>query len=152
VRLILLLMPTRSGEMLFQPDLQKIIPALPPVVYSTKLHVPSRHKPEGALVYMRTADGNDALTWIDKEGKSVTESQFAILRAAECTPDEPAIPREDKHHELVRKGVELIMEEEKLIGGQLGRPSGARFRTFERLKQFVLSIGEERNLFIPDDQ
>ena len=133
------------------PDLQKIIPSLPPVVYSTKSHEPSEHKPEGALVYMRTADGNDALTWIDKEGNSVTESQFAILRAAECTPDEPAIPRQDRHHELVRKGVELIMEEEKLIGGQLGRPSGARFRTFDRLKQFIQSIGDERNLFITDE-
>lgn len=134
-----------------KPDLQKIIPSLPPVVYSTKLHQPSEHKPEGVLVYMHTADGNDALTWIDKEGNSVTESQFAILRAAECTPDEPAIPRQDRHHELVRKGVELIMEEEKLIGGQLGRPSGARFRTFERLKHFIQSTGEKRNLFLGDE-
>ncbi|GBE35362.1 ATP-dependent helicase HepA [bacterium BMS3Bbin06] len=150
------------------PDLQKIIPSLPPVVYSTKAisryENPPSHPfskggkgglvgkvPEGVLVYMRTADGNDALTWIDKEGNSVTESQFAILRAAECTPDEPAIPRQDRHHELVRKGVELIMEEEKLIGGQLGRPSGARFRTFDRLKQFIQSIGDERNLFITDE-
>ena len=89
---------------------------------------------------MRTSDGNDALTWIDKEGKSVTESQFAILKAAACSPDTPAIPRDEKHHELVHKGVELIIEEDKLIGGQLGRPSGARFRTYERLKRYVEEI------------
>jgi hypothetical protein len=31
----------------------------------------------------------------------------------------------------------LMFEEEKTVGGQLGRPSGARFRTYERLKQYA---------------
>ena len=31
----------------------------------------------------------------------------------------------------------MIFEEEKHVGGQLGRPSGARFRTYERLKQYA---------------
>jgi len=92
------------------------------------------------LVYLKTDEGNDALSWIDKEGKSVTESQFAILKAAECDTNTPAIPRDEKHHELVQKGVELIIEEEKSVGGQLGRPSGARFRTYERLKRYVEEI------------
>jgi hypothetical protein len=89
---------------------------------------------------MKTADGNDALAWIDKEGKSVTESQFTILKAAECDTNILAIPRDKKHHELVQKGVELIIEEEKSVGGQLGRPSGARFRTYERLKRYAEEI------------
>lgn len=38
---------------------------------------------------------------------------------------------------MVKKGVELILSAEKTIGGQLGRPSGARFRTYEWLKRFV---------------
>ncbi len=122
------------------PELKKIIPSLQPVLYSTRQHHPTEKEPEGVLVYMRTADGNDALTWIDKEEKSVTESQFAILRAAECPPDTQAIPRDERHHELVQKGVELIMEEEKSIGGQLGRPSGARFRTYERLKRYAEEV------------
>ena len=70
----------------------------------------------------------------------MTESQFAILKAAECDTNTPAIPRDEKHHELVQKGVELIIEEEKSVGGQLGRPSGARFRTYERLKRYVEEI------------
>jgi hypothetical protein len=37
----------------------------------------------------------------------------------------------------VQKGVELIVSEEKSMGGQLGRPSGARFRTYERLKRYT---------------
>ncbi|WP_375498004.1 hypothetical protein [uncultured Nostoc sp.] len=37
----------------------------------------------------------------------------------------------------VKKGAELIAEEKKNAGGQLGRPSGARFRSYERLKSYV---------------
>ena len=109
--------------------LEKIISAMPPVVYSTKGHIPTGNKPEGVLVYMRTGEGNDALAWIDKNGKSITESQFEILKAAECRPNTVALTRRDNHHELVQRGVETIIEEEKSVGGQLGRPSGARFRT-----------------------
>lgn len=122
------------------PKLETVIPALPNVVYSTRPHKPTAEQPEGALVFLRTADGNDALAWINKDGKSVTESQLTILKTAECTPDTPALERHDNHHELVRKGVELIVEEEKSVGGQLGRPSGARFRTYERLKRYAEDI------------
>ncbi len=119
------------------PELEKIIPAMPNVVYSTKTHQPTPDRPEGALLYLRTAEGSDALAWIDKEGNSVTESQFAILKAAECAPDNPALPRHENHHDLVAKGIKLIVETEKSVGGQLGRPSGARFRTYERLKAYA---------------
>ena len=122
------------------PELQKVIPSLPSVVYSTRRHTSTGKDPEGVLVYLKTAEGNDALAWVDKEGASVTESQFAILRAAECSPRTEAIPRHEKHHELVRKGVELIIEEEKSVGGQLGRPSGARFRSYEKLKRYADEI------------
>ncbi len=122
------------------PKLEKIIPAMPNVVYSTKPHKPTADKPEGALVYLQTAEGNDALAWIDREGGSVTESQFTILRAAECMPETPALSRHDDHHEMVAKGVKLIVETEKSVGGQLGRPSGARFRTYERLKNYAQEV------------
>jgi hypothetical protein len=122
------------------PELEKIIPAMPNVVYSTRPHPPRPDQPEGVLVYLRTAEGNDALAWVDKKSNSVTESQFAILKAAECAPDTPAIPRHDGHHEMVAMGVKLIVETERSVGGQLGRPSGARFRTYERLKAYVEEV------------
>lgn len=123
------------------PKLQKIIPELPPVTYTTKQHLPfGRDAPEGALVYMRTADGNDALAWIDEQGNSVTESQYAILKAAECGPETRALPRAENHHALVQKGVELIIREEKNVGGGLGRPGGARFRIYNRLKSYADSV------------
>jgi hypothetical protein len=34
----------------------------------------------------------------------------------------------------------MIVEEEKTVGGQLGRPSGARFRTYERLKGYAEAV------------
>jgi SNF2 family DNA or RNA helicase len=119
------------------PELQRVIPELPPVSYSTKPHNATSKEPDGVLVYIRTGEGNDALSWVDQNGQSVTESQFAILRAAECTLDTPALPHLEKHHELVEIGVQMVINDEKASGGQLGRPSGARFRTYERLKHFA---------------
>lgn len=120
------------------PALAKKVNELPDVVYSSKLK-PSAHKPfpEGVLVYMRTAEDNDALAYIDGDGKSITESQYEILRLAECRPETPALPRHPLHHALVKAGAEHIVREERVVGGQLGRPSGARFRTYERLMRYA---------------
>jgi len=83
--------------------------------------------------------------WVDRNGQSVTESQFAILQAAACAPDTPELPRDEAHHDLVKRGAELILTEERSVGGQLGRPSGARFRTFTRLMAYAERI--KRTLF-----
>ena len=122
------------------PTLQQTIPALPPVVYATRGHQPNAKEPSGVLVYLRTAEDNDALAWVDPNGNSVTESQSAILDAAACSPGTLALPRQAHHHALVQKGVELIAAEEQSVGGQLGRPSGARFRTYDRLERYARSI------------
>jgi hypothetical protein len=75
------------------PSLQKTIPDLPPVIYATRAHDPTNKQPGGVLVYLRTAEGNDALAWIDKNGTAVTESQFAILQAVvEITSHDGPIP------------------------------------------------------------
>ena len=123
-----------------EPELAKIIPSMPNVVYSTRPHTPTHGHPEGALVYLRTAEGNDALAWMARDGSSVTESQFTILKAAECAPDTAPLPRHLDHHDMVAKGVKLIVETERSVGGQLGRPSGARFRAYERLKAYVAEV------------
>jgi superfamily II DNA or RNA helicase len=119
------------------PELEKIIPKLPAVVYSAKEHTAAPDAPEGVLVYMKTADGNDLLGWIDREGRNVSESQLKVLRAAACAPDTPAVPRDPKHHTITRQGVERLVREEKNVGGTLGRPSGARFKVYERLKLYT---------------
>ena len=122
------------------PKLEKAVCELPPVVYSTKSHLPTTAAPEGVIVYLRTAEDNDALVWIDTSGRVITESQKTILDAAKCSPATPVLPRLEIHHDLVRQGVEQVLKEEKSVGGQLGRPSGARFRTYERLKQYAEEV------------
>lgn len=122
------------------PSLLTAVPALPPVVYSTKAHAATPAAPEGALVYLRTADGNDSLAWTDLDGNLASASPLAVLKAAECAPDTPALPRHERHHELVARAVAAVAEEEKSVGGQLGRPSGARFRTYERLKRYAEDV------------
>lgn len=122
------------------PTLKGEIEALPDVVYSTKTHTASQALPSGVLVYMRTADGTDALAWVDKDGRPVTQSQLEILRAAECDPNTFSTPRRIDHHDLVRKAAEHILAEEKSAGGQLGRPSGARFRVYEQLKRYAETV------------
>jgi hypothetical protein len=125
------------------PSLARLVPSLPDVIYSTKAYLPSANRPGGALVYMRTSQGNDALTWVDHAGEVVTQSQFEILRAAACEPGTQALPRQDHHHEIVGKAVAHIAAEEKKVGGQLGRPTGARFRTYERLKDYAARVKGE---------
>ena len=122
------------------PSLEKAVANLPDVVFSSRQHAPIAQRPEGVLVFMRTADGNDALAYVGRDGRSITESQIEILAAAECGRDTPAQPHHESHHHLVAEGVKHIVKEEKRVGGQLGRPSGARFRTYTRLKQYAEEI------------
>ncbi len=122
------------------PSLLKTISDLPDVIYSTRAHQGTSTQPQGVLVYVRTAEGNDSLAWVDKDGKSVSQSQLRILEVARCNPETPAIARHDSHHELVRMALEQVIADEKLVGGQLGRPSGARFRTYERLKRYAIEV------------
>lgn len=119
------------------PALKKRIEEMPNVVYSARRYTAAPQRPHGALVYIKTAEDNDALAWLDEQGQPVTLSQLRILQAAECSPDTPTAPRHPNHHQLVQQGVQHLAQEEKSAGGQLGRPSGARFRTYERLKRYA---------------
>ncbi len=88
---------------------------------------------------------------MSRKSESVTQSQLAILRAAACTIEEKPIPRPAEQHVLVKQGVENIVEEQvQSGGGQLGGPSGARRRTYERLKQYAESM--QGTLFPPSPE
>jgi superfamily II DNA or RNA helicase len=122
------------------PTLQKTIPEMPNVVYSSQALATADERKEGVLVYLKTGTDNDALSWVDLAGKRITDSQFAILKAAACPLEAPAAPRHPNHHDLVQKAVEDLAQEEKTLGGSLGRPSGARFRTYEKLKRYAQRV------------
>ena len=133
------------------PDLKKKIEELPNVSYASRPYSPTETTPEGVLVYIRTSLGNDALAYVNRQGDSVTQSQLAILRLAACQPNTPALVRDPQHHQLVEVGTKLIAQDEKSIGGQLGKPSGARFRCYERLKRYAEIEQIKRPLFFSQD-
>jgi SNF2 family DNA or RNA helicase len=133
------------------PSLRRIIEDLPNVVYSAKEHLPLATRPDGVLVYMKTAEGNDSLVWVNKKGEIASESGLSILDMAKCEPNTPAVQRDENHHELVAAGAKHVLATEKLVGGGLGSPRGARFKTYERLKEYLRNIGENRDLFISDE-
>lgn len=120
--------------------LEKAVTELPDVVYSSRAHDPDEESPEGVLVFVRTADGNDVLAHVGHDGTPALKSQRELLAAAECEPGTPPRPRHDRHHELVEAAVTHIVREEREIGGQLGRTSSARYRTYMRLKDYAETV------------
>lgn len=137
-----------------RPELRAQVERLPAVVYSARA-LPALSglpfaAPAGVLSFVRTAAGADALAWLDAQGKSVTQSQSAILKAAECAPDTPALPRSPQHHELVRAACDLIHAQDLLTGG-LGSVRGARFRLYEALKRHVQELQRTAPLLVSDD-
>ncbi len=120
-----------------QPELANIIPALPPVVYSSRSHRSKKDQPAGVLVYMKGNADNDSLTWVDQDGNIVSQSQLAILRAARCYPDTPALIRSVNHHDLVQNGVKNLVEQHRNSGGQLGPKSKPRYKIYNRLKRLM---------------
>ncbi len=118
------------------PSLAKTIPAMQAVSFSTKQRPADEpDSGSGVLVYLKTPSGANSLVWVNPSGQKVTESQYRILKAAECPPDTPAVMRLDNHHKLVAEAVRDLAAAEAHVGGTLGRPSGARYRTYERLKR-----------------
>ncbi len=140
------------------PDLARTVESMPPVVYSAKAFTLDESRfpllgvdaaKGGALVYVKSPEGNDHLAWVGSTGEPVTESQFTVLRAAECAPDTPAALRRDNHHELVAQGLQLAVSQDKAVGGGLGRPSSPRRRAYERLKPYAT---EQMQTLFRDDE
>ncbi len=140
------------------PTLKRTIEDMPNVVYSArKLNDPTApitslpfQAPTGVLVYLKTAIGSDALAWIDQQGQSVTQSQYAILRAAECTMETEPVERNSNHHTLVEESFALVAQREAL-GGGLGSPRGARFRLYEKLTAYREYLQQHEPLFLGEE-
>ena len=86
---------------------EEAIEEMPAVVHSSKANQTApRRGPTAPSSTCAPPTINDALVWLDRDGSSVTESQFDILRAAHCRPDTPALPRHQTHHALVRQAAQ----------------------------------------------
>ena len=122
------------------PELAKIIPAMPDVCYAAK-KAPPRAANGGALAYVRMKGGGRVLVHIGTDGEVKTQSQAEVLKMMECAPEEKPLPAPEAHHELVKSAVRHARESRDDIGGQLGSPRAVRRRVYDRLFAWV---GENR--------
>ena len=123
------------------PKLEKTITSLQDVAFSSRLRVPIAQRPEGVLVFVRTADGNDSLAYIDREGNSINRvPNWRYCRRRSAVRTRRPSPATKAITAWLKRGVKHIAKEEQRIGGQLGRPSGARRRVYDRLKTYADSI------------
>jgi superfamily II DNA or RNA helicase len=129
-------------------SLQKIIPELPNVVYSTRPLLKSKDENEGVIVYTKTYDDNDILALMNTNGEVITQSQFAILKEAECSAETMPLQKLSNHHKIVEKAVEHIKVNESKIGGQLGKKTGARYRVYMILNRYYSD--NKDTLFVND--
>lgn len=119
------------------PTLEKTIQQLPDVVYSTKpLTDAEKESSEGAAVFVRTSNDNNVLIWVDEKGGLITQSQYRILKALECSPTDQAAERLKDHHRIVGAGVRYVQTNEDKLGGQLGNKRGARYQAYTQLTEY----------------
>lgn len=123
------------------------IPNLPNVLYSTMKNPVEKSK-EGVIIYARTSEDNDVLTWLNTKKEIITQSQFTILKAVECTIKTPALYKLPAHHEIVKSAIDEIVRSDKTPGYSLGKKSGVKYRVYSRLSQYLLL--NENSLFVTD--
>ena len=132
------------------PELAKIIPDLPDMSYTTKeIENP---KEEGVVTYTRTFNDFDVLTWLDKEGNVISQSQKKILQAMECSYDTPALQPLNNHHKLVEDAIDMIASENKNMGGVLGKPFSVKARLHKLLMNYLDAESKADNLFFDNDK
>ena len=130
------------------PSLNKLIPDMPNVSYATKENREGPEK-EGVIVYSRTADDNDVLAWMDNKGNVLTQSQLTILKAAQCNADTTPLHKIGNHHELVKKAIDYIKDDEKNTGGTLGKKTGVKYRCYMRLDRYCKEY--QNSLFVTEE-
>lgn len=128
------------------PRLKEIIPALSDMVYSTKAADPDR--PDGVITFCRTYNDFDILSWYDRAGNLVSQSQKKILSAMECTAKEPTLPQMPDHFDLVKKSVDDIGDDVPSAMGVLGNRFSTRYRIVQLLENFY---SQQTNIFFDVD-
>jgi superfamily II DNA or RNA helicase len=128
------------------PTIKKTIEDMPNVVFSAKHNTMDKSE-NGVIVYANTNEHNDALAWLDSNGKIISQSQYMILRAAECDKSTPTLQKLANHHDLVKSGVKHISTEAIAITGTLGRKNSVKYRTYMRMSSFLKE--NEGTLFVP---
>ncbi len=118
------------------PELKKIIPAIPEKSYTTKQNT-GRSIDEGVITYAKTSSESDMLTWIDTKGRVVTQSQLTILKAMECDCLTPAIDPLDIHHNLVDKALTAVNEMNFKTNGMLGSRFSTKYKVVTMMEDYM---------------
>jgi len=103
--------------------------------YSAK-HTVDGAQRTGAIVYGRTADDTDVLTWLGHDGTIVSQSQYTILNALRCSADTPRSTPLDNHFDLVNQSVSFIEQQAQSMAGTLGKRSGIKYRLYMLLTDY----------------
>ena len=117
------------------PSLEGKIKNMPDVVHASK-EVKYGQSSEEVLLFAKSHI-NNYLLCLDKEGRSVTEDQMAILKKAECQSSTKPLQRTEKHYEIVQSGLNTIEENLKQLSsqsGSLGTSRNPRRKLFEKLE------------------
>ncbi len=117
------------------PNLRERIPALANWSYSAKQTSDTTQR-TGAIVYGRTADDTDVLSWLAADGTIVSQSQYTILSALRCSPDTPRSEPLPNHFALVKASVEHIEQQAQSMAGTLGKRSGVKYRLYHLLTTY----------------
>ena len=129
-------------------NLEKIIPSLSNVIYSSKANNGSASD-EGVITYAKTKDGNDMLTWLRRDGTIVTQSQKLILDSLACEPNEHKTENLPDHHKLVAASIKLIKDSSFKTSGILGSRFSTKYQLYTKLHNYWKE--NEGTLFIPEN-
>lgn len=127
------------------PHLAQRAEELPDVTFSTMMSDETRQR--GVLVYTRSRFGVDRIAFAPLDGEPIRVSPMEALRLTECDPDTAALPRLERHHELVEHGIARAIATDGASTAE-GALSGVRRRVYERVRAFIEAEGQ---LFSPDE-
>ena len=116
------------------PELKRIIPAIPNIAYSTKKA--DSGIGDGVITYARTYNDFDVLTWYDAQGEIVSQSQKRILQGMACSINEPCLSPQDNHLQLVEKAIKGIKNENTNVVGSLGSRFSTKRKVYDLLEHY----------------
>lgn len=121
---------------------QRAAEQLPPLVSTT---APTQDPAAGGMIsYLRFPEGTDTLVRVDCHGNILSQSPSTIFRQAACAPSTQPVPPPANHYDLIRRCVEVAVDHQDALGGQLGTMRSVARRIYERLMTYRQKLAAER--------
>lgn len=116
-----------------KPELEAAIENLPDMAYATM----NKSQAEGVVTYAKTYNGFDILSYLGRNGETITTSQSEILKAMACQPCTPNVSPLDNHFNLVKQSLEEIKSTQtRSVGGILGSRFSTRYRVINKMEEY----------------